>query len=114
MTGSGFDGTAVDDKIDLIVVSLILSCVSHLFSLLSSAGGARTSGRCCCDSTTKVYRVCVCVSSGRGGGRHLVMLFVAPRADVVAYDIVAGQSAARQATGKRGASGTGRGVAWRD
>ena len=34
-----------------------------------------------------------------------LMPFVAPRANVVAYDVVAGQGAARQATGKIGASG---------
>ena len=45
-----------------------------------------------------------------------VMLFVTPRADVVAYDVVAGQGVARQATGKRGSAvgGTGRGVIWPD
>ena len=43
-----------------------------------------------------------------------VMTFVASRTDLVAYDVVAGQDTARQATGKRGASGgrdrTGRGM----
>ena len=47
-----------------------------------------------------------------------VMPFAAPRADVVAYDVAAGQGAASQATGKRGASGgrdgAGCGVVWRD
>ena len=91
-----------DGKIDLILVSLILSCVSHLFSLLLSAGGGDKDDR-------RMAAFARCVES------PFVIPFVALRADVITHDIVAGQDAARQATGKRGASsgrdGTGSGMA---
>ena len=120
MTGSGFDGTAADGKIDLIAVADLVLRLTHdqpfppeggrgrladvvvipRRTCIASVFASQVDGRWAvsrrCDATM-AYACCV--------ETPFVMPLVAPRADVVAYDVVTGQDAARQATGKRGASG---------